>query len=140
MPYATQQDMIDRFSSTELIQLSDRDNTADAIDAVVLGRALDDAGGEIDGYLAGRYALPLATTPRILTTVACDIARYRLYDDRATEQVSKRYESAIAFLKLVAEGKVALGPDSADTPTPEGGGIAFTPPNRVFTRDTLSDY
>ena len=100
MSYAVKQDMVDRFRATELIQLTDVDSVANAIDDTVLDRALDDADAEIDGYLAGRYTLPLATVPRVLTNIACDIARYRLHDDRATEQVTTRYRDAIRLLLL----------------------------------------
>ncbi|HJW81951.1 MAG TPA: DUF1320 domain-containing protein, partial [Acidiferrobacterales bacterium] len=107
MPYVTQQKLIDRFGETEMIQLTDRNN-AGTVDAAVLDQAIADAGAEIDGYLAGRYQLPLAVTPSILVLYAGDIARYRLYDDGATEEVRKRYEDAIKFLRLAAEGKVRL--------------------------------
>lgn len=140
MPYAVKQDMVTRFTQPELIQLTDREGAADAIDDEVLNRALADADAEIDGYLVGRYTLPLATVPRILTGVACDIARYRLYDDRATEHVRQRYEDAVKLLRSVAEGKLTLGLDANNQPTPTTSGAQFTEPQRTFTRDSLSDY
>jgi phage gp36-like protein len=130
MPYVTQQNLVDRFGEAELIQLTDRENTG-AIDAVVLTQAIADAGAEIDGYLAGRYQLPLASTPSILVLYAGDVARYRLYDDGATEEVRKRYEDVIKFLRLAAEGKVRLG---ADEPAPTGG-AQMESGGRVFGRD-----
>lgn len=139
MNYATQQDMVDRFAEVELVQLTDSTNSG-AIDAAVLGRALDDADAEIDGYLAGRYALPLTTVPKILVGYACDIARYRLYDDRATEHVAKRYDDAVRYLRMVAEGKVGLGLSSASEAAAPAGGPAISAPARVFSHDTLKDY
>lgn len=130
MPYVTQQQLIDRFGSEELIQLTDRAN-AGAIDTAVLNQAIADAGAEIDGYLAGRYQLPLATAPSILALYCGDIARYRLYDDAARDEVRKRYDDAIEFLKLVAKGTVRLG---ADEPAATGGAQMETG-GRVFGRD-----
>ena len=139
MPYATQQNMIDRFAEEELVQLTDRANTG-VIDAAVLALALADADVEIDGYLVGRYKLPLGTTPPILTQLACDIARYRLYDDHATDHVRKRYEDARGLLQSISKGQVQLG-------LPVNGGaaaVAGTPevsaPTRIFTNETLKDF
>lgn len=139
MGYATQLDLVNRFGETELIQLSDRASTG-AINTVVVAAKLADADAEIDGYLAGRYTLPLATVPLALVRIACDVARYHLYDDNATEQVSQRYKDAIRFLEMVAKGNVQLGVDGGgDTPavtaSPE-----FSAEDQVFSRGTLADF
>lgn len=140
MSYAVKQDMIDRFAQSELIQLTDRSGAGLAIDDVVLGRALADTDAEIDGYLMGRYTLPLTNTPKMLTSVACDIARYRLYDDRVTEQVEKRYNDAVKLLRLIGEGKLSIGPNSAVDPTPASSGPQISSNERVFDRTSLGDY
>jgi phage gp36-like protein len=70
---------------------------------------LEDASSLIDGYLAGRYPLPLAHVPTALVPICCDIARHRLYGEQAPEQIAKRYEAAVAFLKSVGRGELALG-------------------------------
>jgi len=115
MPYATRDEMIARFGEEELILLTDRDG-AGAIDDVPLARALDDADGDIDGYLAPRYALPLASVPPVLSRLACELARYYLYDDHATETVRTRYEDARDVLIAISKGTVQLGlPESAGT-------------------------
>lgn len=146
MTYATQQHMIDRFGEQELIELTDR-ATLGAIDAVVLGRALDDADGEINGYLATRHTLPLAPVPLVLTRVACDITRYFLYEDRATEAVRTRYQDAIKFLRGVSDGSITLGVDATNNAPVEPGGPQFSSGGRVFTRGradgtegSLDDY
>ncbi|MCE8027540.1 DUF1320 domain-containing protein [Halomonas daqingensis] len=108
MPYCTLADLVTRFSEGEILDLAD-DGTGE-VDQEVIDRAAEDAGGEIDGYVAAAgYSVPLSPVPRIVTAYACDIARYRLYDDRATDQVTKRYDDAIKFLKAVARGEVLLG-------------------------------
>lgn len=107
MTYATQPDLIDRFGELELAQLTDRANGA-VIDTVVLGRALADADAEIDSYLATRYTLPLASTPLVVTRLACDMTRYRLYDAAMPETVRVRYQDAVSLLKRLANGDVQL--------------------------------
>jgi len=137
MTYATQQNMIDRFGNPEVIQITDHSNTG-AIDATVLGQALADADAEIDGFLASRYVLPLTSEPPVLMRLACDIARYYLYDDRATDQVKERYQNARDFLTSIAQGKITLGVDASVAVVSEGPEVSA--PTRVFTTDTLADY
>jgi phage gp36-like protein len=139
MTYATQQDMVDRFGSDELIQLTDRTNIG-AIDSTVVSRALGDADAEINGYLAAQYSLPLDTTPAVLVRLACDIARYQLSADRVTEAVRDRYKDAVAMLRSLARGEAQLGVATGQAPTPTDSGIAYTAPERVFSGSTLRDY
>lgn len=109
MTYATQQNLTDRFGEDELIQLTDRDNLG-AINATVVNRALADADATINGYLAARYTLPLSNpVPEMLERLACDIARYALFEDQVTEIVEKRYKDAIALLRDVSAGRAELG-------------------------------
>lgn len=110
MPYASQQNLIDRFGEDELIQLTDRTNT-NLINATVIARALADADAEINGYLSSKYKLPLSPVPGVLEKLACDIARYQLYENAVTEIVKRRYEDVIRYLKDVVSGKASLGPD-----------------------------
>lgn len=108
MAYATVSDLIARFGEAELIQLTDRAG-AHAVDGAIAQRALDDAAAEIDGYLASRYQLPLPTVPPLLARIACDIARYLLWEDRASDEVRRRYEDARRMLEAIGKGAVSLG-------------------------------
>lgn len=139
--YATSQNLIDRFGQAELVQLTDRAIPATGvIDDTVLNRALADADAEINGYLIGQYQLPLATVPANLELLACDIARYKLYDDRATEHVAKRYDDAVKYLARVGKGELSLALDATNQPAPAAGGPKVDGPARTFSRDTLADY
>lgn len=140
MTYATQVDLVDRFGTVELAQ---RTNRVDGltIDAVVLGRALGDADAEIDGYLATRYSLPLASTPVVLVRMACDLARYRLYDDGVPDTVRQRYEDAVSLLKRMASGDVQLaGVTSVPAAGGSGNAVAARAPVRVFGASNLASY
>lgn len=141
MTYATQADLVDRFGSTELAQRTNRVD-GQTIDTVVLGRALADADAEIDGYLATRYTLPLTSTPVVLVRLACDLARYRLYDDGVPATVRQRYEDAVAMLKRIAQGDAQLVGITPPAPATGGGGnaVAVRTSARMFGADQLAGY
>lgn len=143
MTYATKQDLIDRFGATEFIQLTDRTNRPSAtIDDVVVGRALNDAQSVINGYLAKIYQLPLSVVPDVLIKIASDIARYFLHGEAAPKDgnVYLAYLAAIAWLKDVAKGLVAIDADGITPAATGGGSIRANPSDRVFTRKTLEGY
>lgn len=108
MPYATLDNLIERFGELELTQLTDAASPG-LIDEALVTRALADAEAVVDGYLGGRYTLPLASVPPMLTSVACDLARARLYKDALPEVVEKRHADALKFLTLLGQGKITLG-------------------------------
>lgn len=140
MPYATQADLTTRFSEAELVELTNRTLGATTVDTDVLARALSDADAEIDARLATRFALPLASVPLLLVNLACDIARYRLYDDRASEQVTKRYEAALRTLDQLRKGEIDIGLTATAQATPSAGGPQAESCGRVFSRSSLADY
>ena len=101
--YATEANLVARFGG-EIQELKlMHANTSTAVQD-----AIQDATEEINGYIGGRYALPLPNVPSNLERMACDIARYRLYFQQPTEEVRQRYDDAISFLKLVANNKAHL--------------------------------
>ena len=100
--YATEADLVARFGE-EIGSLKLMVSSPTFVDD-----AIQDAVEEINGHIGGRYPLPLPNVPSNLKRMACDIARYRLYFERPTEEVRKRYEDAIAFLKRVADNKAHL--------------------------------
>lgn len=131
MGYCTGQDLIDRYGEEELLQLADRDGDGVA-DTAVLDQVIADASAEIDGYLAVRYALPLAEVPSVLVRIACEIARYHLYEDHATETVQDRYANAVKFLKAAARGEVQLIRADGATSEETAGMPAFNEGRQVF--------
>ena len=123
MPYATVIDLQDRLGEPRLVQLTDlADPPLGLVDTAVAQKALDDADRLIDGHLAGRYSLPLATVPGVLTVHALAIAHYRLLGSAATETDRKDYEDALRYLGMVAKGDIALLPP-AQAEAPAGAGL-----------------
>ena len=139
MPYATLQDLVDRFGYEQLAQLSDRDSGA-VIDETVVGRALADADAEIDGYLAALYALPLTTVPALLVRMACDLARYRLFGDRVTDQVRQLYTDAVRDLKAIAGGAIRIDGVAPLAPSSASTTIKVSAPSPIFGSDGLGAY
>ncbi|MDD3553224.1 MAG: DUF1320 family protein [Deltaproteobacteria bacterium] len=139
MPYATLADMEARYGIEEIIARTNRTDGA-GVDTVVLDRALQDADAEIDAYLSTRYALPLPAVPKILVRIACDIARYHLWQEMASDEVRRRYEDAIRLLGNIAKGLISLGID-ANQPKPVlSSAAAQTGSPPVFSRDATGGY
>lgn len=118
MAYAALADLIGRFGETELGQVADTDGTGE-IDRALVDRALADADAEIDAALIGRYTLPIAPVPELLTRIACDLARESLYADQPTKVVEDRAKRARELLAQIAKGVMRLGADAA--PAEESG-------------------
>jgi len=139
MAYAVVSDLVARFGERELIQLTDRSTPpADQIDPTVAQPALDAASSIVDGYVAAKYALPLSAAPPLLTDIACDIARFRLYSDQAPEIVIKRHDAAIAQLKSIARGEIKIDVASIEPPS-RADVIEIQSNQRMFTRCSTVD-
>lgn len=134
MSYVTQQDLIDRFGEGEILDLSDRNNDG-AIDADVLERAIADAASEIDGYLAKRYQLPLASIPQRLVRVGADLARLFLHTDSPPDAVVAAAAQSRAWLRDVANGVVELG--VTPPPVASADGAKVEGPARMFSSGSL---
>lgn len=143
--YCTLDDILAIVPENDLIELTDDSMPALAIDQAVIDRAIGDAGELVDGYLRGRYALPLSPVPGLINTLAADIAVYRLYARRSRltppEGVSERYKEAQKLMERIQAGKISIGTEiTGGTQTPVAGGPQVNAPGRVFSRDTLEDY
>lgn len=128
MAYCSESDLIERFGEAEITQLSDRAGLG-VLDSAVIAGAIADADAEIDGYLSGRYALPLASVPAVMVRLACDIARYYLFGHDVTDLVRERYEQAIGYLVKIATGAIGLGPED---PGPDSGTATIQSDARAF--------
>lgn len=127
----------------DLIQLTDFDGDADAVDDTRLQAALDDASAEIDSRIAKAVTLPLATPPRMLAVLCRDLAVHRLYSNigMATEAQTKLRDSAVSFLEKVGRGELALGGTGDAPPEVTSPGVAMTDgPERMLTRARLKGF
>ncbi len=145
MSYATAQDVINRYPNRDLVQLTNEDPTATTVNDAPIAQALADASAEIDGYIEGRFTLPLTDPPAVLNRLTTDSAMYRMQSLRPLhdlEDARKRYEDAIAMLTKVAAGELTLGlsADNQEPPTATGSVETVRAPGRVFNRGNLKGY
>lgn len=115
MSYATPAELIERLGADEAAKLADRrtpftvrgaglaraargesiadlsanEQAATAEAVANITQALRDASDTIDGYIAARAQLPLASTPRVLTRLAVELGRVYLRRGEATEEMRR---------------------------------------------------
>src|SRR5690606_21522534 len=125
-----------------LIALSDRaDPPAEEIDADVVARALAGADALINGYLAGLYDLPLASTPPMLEPIAQAIAIYDLHVTEPEAKIKADYEHALKRLQEIAKGVIQLKDSAGLEPAaPQGGGVQITDRERMFTPEKMTGF
>jgi phage gp36-like protein len=128
--YCTEADLDTEFGATEITLLADRDN--DGIrDAGVVAAALDYAHTRVHALIGNRIQA-LLTDPDKLAALkypVADLARWRLYGTRATDEVESRAEHALKMLKDLREGLEDLGVtgNSADATAPLQSSIEMRP-------------
>ena len=139
MTYVTQNQLVDRYGDLMLRQLTDRATPpAGVIDATVVTRAITDADALIDGYMAGRYRLPLADVPALLIPVASAIAIYLLHGQGSTEKIRLDYQDAIKSLYSISMGTVRLDVAGVEPTANSSSGVSQTnSPSRPLSSGTM---
>lgn len=162
--YVTTEQLAERPGARELAQVATRDRDAivdDALmDAVLRGTDLSDwtddqvaiandalariveaigeADGIIDGFLAKRYTLPLASTFGVVTAWSRAITRYLLHKDRQStdndDPIVRDYRDALKLLQLTAQGQFSLGANDPVATDPADSEVQFVSDGHVFRR------
>lgn len=141
MTYASLQQLIDRFGEQVLLDLTDRASPAvGAIDPAVVDRALADTDAAIDGYLAGRYALPLVDVPPRVVDLALTIAIYKLHPFEPDPKITRDYEQAMKALLAIARGEERLPLAGAEPAATGNSGVVTNDRERPFTEDNLKGF
>ena len=116
MDYCTLEDIQIRIGTLPLVQLTNDNGDDNQIDTVVCEEALIYSSTLIDGYLRGKYSLPLDTHFPLLKVIALDLSIYRLYSRRIyteiPETISENYKNAIKTLELLKKGVITLETES----------------------------
>lgn len=108
----------------------------------IIEEAIKDADGEIDGYLAKRYPVPLLSPPKVINKFSKDIAVYNLFSRIGIDESEKesnyltRYKSAIRFFENVAKGVVDLG--ISDNTQKANTGFNVNSNSRLFSRSSMN--
>jgi phage gp36-like protein len=136
MPYMTTTDLETRVGTQQAAELTTESGSTP--DATIMGETVDAALGEVDGYLARRYAVPvdLVAYPQvagILKGVSLDIAVYRLHTRRqpAPEGIQMSRDKAIEWLLRVSRGDILLPAAAVPTATTADGPVS----SYEFARD-----
>ena len=140
--YASVANMIDRFGETQLIRLSrPEDRTATTVDENKVNTALVDATALIDGYIRGRYLVPIASPPADIIRAACILARYDLAQSEhadPSEEMGKGRKDIITWLENIAKELITLDVPRAEAEGPAvGSGPRMSDRERIFTVDSL---
>lgn len=141
MTYVTQAGLVSLYGAGQLIALTDRDGAGE-INADVLDAAIAGVGGEIDGYLTGRYTLPLAEVPPILTRIAARLVISDLHTLDKPDTVKDEAKWARDALKDIASGRLRLDDGDGDGAAPEQIGASPTAIGRMptFADGGLADF
>lgn len=146
MAYITNADLEERLGSAAYVQLAD-DNGDGTADVGVVDEARLAAEGEVDSYLAARFAVPIDVVAHpdlagLLASIALDLAEVRLRVRRppVPDAPLRRRAEALDWLTRVATGALEL-PASGVTPSAIRGVVAATTGDaRVLSREELADF
>jgi phage gp36-like protein len=142
--YCSLNDLKKQVQEDTLIQLTDDDNSGE-IDASVIDESVIYSETLIDGYLRGRYTLPLSQVPAVIKILAVDLSIYRLYSRRfhtdTPDAISEKYKNSIRILEQIQRGIISLGIETAGRP-PELGEYRTnkTFEERTFSKHLLREY
>ena len=141
MTYATLGHLLERFGERMLVQLTDRGSPATGeVDEDVVAAQLANTDAVIDGFLLGRYALPLAETPPLLVDLAQVIAIYKLHPFEPDAKIEKDYRDALATLDRIATGKVRLPVAGVEPPSSGASGVQTIDRERDMTPENMRGF
>jgi len=144
MAYITNNDIADRLGSAAYVQFTDDDGDGVA-DTPVVDEARLGAEGEVNGYLARRYLVPIDLSVHteladLLKSVTLDVVEFRLHVRRppVAPDALRRYEQTVGWLRGVTEGRIEL-PASSELETNAALGplASSSGEERLLTRDEL---
>ena len=147
MDYCTVEDIETQTSTPTLIQLTS-DESNEEVNRVVALEAILYSSTLIDGYLRGRYSLPLNIHFPLLRILAIDISIHRLYSRRMRnempEVIENNYKNAIATLKDIQKGAITLQSEN-DTFETSGFSASEYKTNKdildkLFGKQRMSEY
>lgn len=141
MPYATLDQLTDRYGLAMLVDLTDRAEVATGeVDAAVVARALADADALIDGHLRDRYALPLAAVPELIGTLAAQIAIWNLHLGEPNAKIAEDYRQALKTLEAIGRGAIRLSVAGVEAAETGGTGARITDRERPLTAENLKGF
>lgn len=139
--YTSLNDLLQRYGEPMLRRATDRGEVATGvIDHSVVASAIDDAAAAIDGYLAGRYALPLTTVPPLIASLAAQIAIWHLHPYEPTEKITADYQAAMRSLRDISSGAIRLSINGISSATTNESAAQYTDRARPLTAEKLRGF
>ncbi len=143
MHYCTRADIGKAIPELTLTQLSNDDPTAELPDESVIEDGVRQAEELVDGYLRGRYDLPLDPVPSVLRDAVVYLTRHWLYQRRPEgaipEAVKDSRKDTLKLLESIRDGVVTLGMPTGEA-APEPGKIRARARRQQFGDDLLERY
>ena len=107
--YCTYQDIEQKMGYAELAKYTDKQ--ARVVDSSVVEEVINSISAMIDGYLRGRYNLPLINTHFIVQQICIDFVCYELRQrngDKPSEGDAVSYSQTLNKLKDIQKGYIVL--------------------------------
>lgn len=145
--YCTSQDVEKQITHEILVQLTNDTPPQDTVDDSVTYEAILYSSTLIDGYLRGKYSLPLDTHFPLLRIIAIDLSIYRLYSRRLQadmpDSILEQYKEAIKTLEKIQKGTIALAikaDDESSVAETQNYITNKTRFDRAFSHEVLREY
>ena len=143
MRYCTRADIGNAIPELTLLQLSNDDPSAMLPNESVIEDGVRQAEELVDGYLRGRYTLPLDPVPTVLRDAVVYLARHWLYQRRPEgvlpDAVKDSRKDTIKLLESIRDGVVTLGMPTGQA-TPEPGEIRVRSRRQQFDDHLWEGY
>lgn len=139
MSYCTLQDLVNRFTERELVQLTDRSSTGQ-VDASLVADAIAFADATVDEYIWKQVQLPLEYVSEDVRGLSMVIALHYLYGASVPETPQKLYDDAIKRLEQISRGVIKLGPGVNGEAPVATNGAQMESGGRIFGRADSGGY
>lgn len=121
MAYSSLSDISLRITQTNLIELTDDDNSG-TVGTAQLTRAVTDADNLIDAKLTGQFTVPFSSVPSIVNTISVVFSVHNLCAGRRGRTKPEwlaDYSAAVSWLDDMADGTMGI-PGYTLTAIPKG--------------------
>jgi len=141
--YCTLEDIKKAIPESDIVQLTD-DETGSLIDNEKVEEAIAYAEDIINGYLRGRYPVPIDPVPGLIRRLAVDLAIYQLYSRRLglemPQSIIDRRKEVIRLLENIQAGKLTLGIETRDSPGQGYYKGSKKEEDKIFNKDLLNRF
>lgn len=142
--YSTPADLAKLLPEHEIMQLTDDPRVNDINDPVIQGiltEAIDQADREIDGFVGCVRSIPLDPVPALITNISSKLAGHYLWLRRPGVDEPEPWREETKYmrrlLQLIAEGKLAIGPEEGGVAEAQQATVWATSGARQFMREGL---